>query len=422
METTNLREVRGLQLANRAAIKQQDGFWIVPSESGTRRYKVDLENGTCLCLDFMFKQIPCKHIYAARFRANENKSRAEQIAETPVVWPKARRKSYTQNWSAYHSAQVNEKPQFQKLLASLCSGIEEPEQTTGRPRLPLADMVFACIFKSYSTFSGRRFSADLQNAHALGHISRLPHYNSVFRSFENPELTPILEALVIESSKPLSALETSFAIDATALAITHGFTWNYAKHEQPKMIAKREWKKVHAVVGVKTNAIFAAKVTPNSEHEMNHFASLLETVTENNDVQEILADSGYLSKANLQKAIDKNVFPYIAWKSNNSEQSGRGNETWNKLFHWFAMNRETFVKRYSLRSNVETCFSMLKMKFGGTLRSKTSVAQTNEALTRCIAHNLCCLVQSFFEFGIVPEFFASEVLNGASKPEVENGF
>jgi hypothetical protein len=33
-------------------------------------------------------------------------------------------------------------------------GIEEPEQSMGRPRLPLADIVFASTFKVYSTVSG----------------------------------------------------------------------------------------------------------------------------------------------------------------------------------------------------------------------------------------------------------------------------
>ena len=38
------------------------------------------------------------------------------------------------------------------------------------------------------------------------------------------------------------------------------------------------------------------------------------------------------------------------------------------------------------------------------LRSKTSVAQFNEALCKVLAHNLCCLIQSMHEFGITPQF------------------
>jgi hypothetical protein len=47
---------------------------------------------------------------------------------------------------------------------------------------------------------------------------------------------------------------------------------------------------------------------------MNYFAPLLQAASKNFDVKEIVADSGYLSKANLQTAVDQNVYPYIAWK------------------------------------------------------------------------------------------------------------
>lgn len=416
METTNQREERGQALANRRAIKHVGHIWTIPSESGTHRYTVDLEKMTCICPDFIFHQVPCKHIYAAQFRAKETASEASAPVG-PIPFPPKYRKSYSQNWTAYNKAQTSEKSEFQRLLAQLCGGIEEPQQTNGRPRLPLADMLFSIIFKSYSTFSGRRFNVDLQLAHSQGYLSRKPHYNSLFRYFEKPELTPILEWLVEESARPLSALENSFAMDATALGVTHGFSWKYAKYERPQMVTKREWKKIHAIVGVKTNVICAAIVTAKTEHEMNYFAPLLEAASRNFDVKEVLADNGYLSKANLQTAVDQNVHPYIAWRHNNKASDKPGNELWNKMFHMFALNRGEFLRKYSLRSNAETTFSMLKMKFGSVLRSKTSVAQTNEALSRCIAHNLCCLIQSIFELGIDPEFFAPKVLNDASKVE-----
>ncbi|NOT48126.1 MAG: transposase [Acidobacteria bacterium] len=414
--TTNLRESRGLALANRRALKLKGNAWHVPSESGTTGYKVDLEMVTCNCADYMFRQVLCKHIYAAQFRAKELLSEVADVRVKPIPFPPKYRKSYGQNWTAYNQAQTSEKSEFQRLLAQLCSGVEEPAQTTGRPRLPLADMLFSCIFKSYSTFSGRRFNVDLQMAHTLGYLSRKPHYNSLFRYFEKPELTPILEWLVEESARPLSALETSFAMDATALGVTHGFSWKYAKYERPQMITKREWKKVHAIVGVKTNVICSAIVTAKTEHEMNYFAPLLEAASRNFDVTEVLADNGYLSKANLQTAVDNGVYPYIAWRSNNRAGAKSGNELWDKLFHLFALNRPEFLRKYSMRSNAETTFSMLKMKFGAVLRSKTPTAQTNEALARCVAHNLCCLIQSIFELGINPEF-APKVLNDAPKPD-----
>jgi transposase len=75
------------------------------------------------------------------------------------------------------------------------------------------------------------------------------------------------------------------------------------------------------------------------------------------------------------------------------------------MYYYFAYNQQWFMERYHQRSNVESTFSMIKAKFGDSLRSKTKTAQVNEALCKILCHNLCCLIQSMFEFQIKPEFW-----------------
>lgn len=62
---------------------------------------------------------------------------------------------------------------------------------------------------------------------------------------------------------------------------------------------------------------------------------------------------------------------------------------------------------YHKRSNVESTFSLVKAKFGGQIRSKSDTGQVIEALRKVLCHNLCCVIQSMFEFGIEPNFMAS---------------
>jgi hypothetical protein len=94
----NTREIRGQHLANHSAIKEQNGFWYVPSSSKNRSYRVDLKNGKCTCADFMFRQLRCKHLYAAQIRADKI-----QI-ETDDVTPLPRRRTHTQNWAQYNKS------------------------------------------------------------------------------------------------------------------------------------------------------------------------------------------------------------------------------------------------------------------------------------------------------------------------------
>ncbi len=44
----------------------------------------------------------------------------------------------------------------------------------------------------------------------------------------------------------------------------------------------------------------------------------------------------------------------------------------------------------------------MKRKFGDFIRSRTEVAQINEALLKVLAHNIVCLVHSISELGIAP--------------------
>ena len=64
------------------------------------------------------------------------------------------------------------------------------------------------------------------------------------------------------------------------------------------------------------------------------------------------------------------------------------------------------MEHYHRRSNIETTFSMVKSKFGERLRSKGRTAQINEMLCKILCHNLCCLIQSMYELGLKPKFWA----------------
>ena len=170
-------------------------------------------------------------------------------------------------------------------------------------------------------------------------------------------------------------IEKRFAIDASGLSTTVGFTWLHAKFTEPRLIEKKDWLKIHICTGVKTNIISAVEVTERYDHDSKYFESLVEETANNFSMEEISADAAYLSKANFQTAVQNNAIPYIAWKSNSNARKAEGNQLWNKLFHWYCLNQEKFLEHYHQRSNVETSFSMIKAKFGGGLRSKNRTAQ-----------------------------------------------
>ena len=76
------------------------------------------------------------------------------------------------------------------------------------------------------------------------------------------------------------------------------------------------------------------------------------------------------------------------------------------MFHYFQMNRDEFMRRYHVRSNVESTFSAVKRKFGDSVRSKSEVAMKNEVLAKLVCHNICCVIQEMHESGVDPTFWA----------------
>jgi hypothetical protein len=76
------------------------------------------------------------------------------------------------------------------------------------------------------------------------------------------------------------------------------------------------------------------------------------------------------------------------------------------MYYYFMYNRLTFMEHYHMRSNIESAYSMIKGKFGDSVRSKSDTGQINEALCKVLCHNICCLIQSMYELNLKPKFWS----------------
>jgi len=64
---------------------------------------------------------------------------------------------------------------------------------------------------------------------------------------------------------------------------------------------------------------------------------------------------------------------------------------------------EAFLEHYHKRSSVESAFSMVKAKFGDSLRSKSDVGQINEALRKVLCHNISVLCYAMRRLAMEPD-------------------
>ena len=396
------RRQRGLAIAAIARITKTKMGYKVPSQFGEGSYMVSVadDDPYCSCPDFEKRQVSCKHIYAVQYFIQREGQQAGAAVHSQSIRP-----TYRQDWPAYNAAQAHEGEHFHILLRELCDTVAQPLQAgKGRPRLPLADVVFGIGLKVYSTFSGRRAMSNIRAAKANGLLDHAPSFTSVFRYLENPALTPVLKSLIQQSSLPLTSIETEFAVDSSGFATTTYHRW--FDHKWGKEIKEAEWVKAHVMCGVTTNIVTAAEVAVARGNDAPYLAPFVQTTAQHFTIDEVSADKAYLTKRNLRAVQEVGGTAYIPFKSNSvaSNPKVKRDPLWTKMYHYYHLNRAEFLQHYHKRSNVETTFSMVKAKFGSAVRAKTPVAQINEVLTKVLCHNVCVVIQSAYELGINPVF------------------
>jgi transposase len=226
---------------------------------------------------------------------------------------------------------------------------------------------------------------------------------------EAEALTPYLYELIATSAMPLKSVESDFAVDSSGFSTGQFMRWLDVKYG--KMEDRRQWLKLHLMVGVKTNIVTSVEVSDGYSHDYHHFKPLVDHAAQQGfNLKEISADKGYIGADNLMTTLRHGAVPYIPFKSNAVAHSDweAKSQLWTRMLEFYNEHRAEFLQHYHKRSNVETTFHMIKAKFGQRLRSKSLTAQINEALCKVLCHNLCVVIQSVHELGIETNFSSEE--------------
>ncbi|MEI7719281.1 MAG: transposase [archaeon] len=221
--------------------------------------------------------------------------------------------------------------------------------------------------------------------------------------FFNKEATyELLQKLITISALPLKELEDAYSLDSSGFGSYQYERWMRTRFYGPKT----EWRnyvKGHVCIGTRTNVICSAEITYGNESDVKQVPKLLEPMMMFSP-KEISGDKAYNSRKIFQLIDAMNAVPFIAFKSNTNPNPKTSPEIWTKMYNLFRSKRHIFLESYHKRSNVETVFSMVKMRLGEFLKSKNFIAQRNELLTKFLCHNICCLVAEIYEREIHIDF------------------
>jgi len=248
--------------------------------------------------------------------------------------------------------------------------------------------------------------SDLKTSQGAGYISKAPHFNTLKDFFNCPATYDLLSKLLTISAMPLRKLEDKYSLDSSGFGSYSQERWNKVKWGKTKSARKsyRNYLKGHILIGTRTNVICNCEITPGNFADVAQAPSLLIKAGANFNMKEVTADKAYGSKLVYRIIQSLNAMPYIPFKSSTKEPTKNSPEIWNKMFLYFRDNQEEWKKHYHVRSNVETTFSMVKLRLGEHLKSKNYVAQRNELMMKFICHNICCLIQEIYEHKVDVNF------------------
>jgi transposase len=147
--------------------------------------------------------------------------------------------------------------------------------------------------------------------------------------------------------------------------------------------------------------IAAATILEEKAGDAPQLPGLVKETAKTFTVKEVAADKAYGSQLNFETVDSVGGSLYVAFKKGTTGGIGG---LFGKMYHYFAMNQEEYMNHYHRRSMVESTFSMVKRKFGDSLRAKSELAMKNETLAKFVRHNICCVISAIYEWGIDPTF------------------
>jgi hypothetical protein len=106
-----------------------------------------------------------------------------------------------------------------------------------------------------------------------------------------------LKRLIVESSPPLKAIESDFAIDSSGFTSSRYTSWYSAKYG--KEMEGHDWIKVHLMCGVTTNIVTSVEISGAYAHGTNFFSPLMQTTAKRFDIGEVSAEKRLLKSSEL---------------------------------------------------------------------------------------------------------------------------
>ncbi len=155
-----------------------------------------------------------------------------------------------------------------------------------------------------------------------------------------------------------------------------------------KKTLKRRFHALHNVVDTDTFLIHGSRVRTRPGGDAKHMIALVRRVA-CSELEVVYGDKAYISRRNVQFIADLGAYPGIEPKKRLRARS-RGYRAYKQLIVEYRPDPEEWKQAhdYGTRNLVETVFSMMKVRFTGSLSSRRNRQRRRELLIKVVLHNI----------------------------------
>jgi transposase len=320
------------------------------------------------------------------------------------------------NWAKYDYAQIREMADYLDNLRDLVNEADKRIQSEtkpkkrrpGRPETNPADIVKTLFLQTYTGSPNRVAEGLLLLFREKLDISQHFTYKTIERGYDRNTVNKIMDEVVTITNECVKNEEKTGSFDGTGLSASN--KENYAAKRQ-KQNSKKNQKKSNNEshdsfptsdvspkmgfsycvmgIGVKYKLISGMAVCPDhSIGETTMFPDVYyQTLQNYPNMENALGDGIYSARWITDMVSKSNVIPFFLPKSNVTFQS-KGFAGWYDMLFSFKNDPQKWLEQYHMRSISETVNSMVKCRFGGTLRKRLDPRKATESKLKLVAHDI----------------------------------
>jgi transposase len=248
--------------------------------------------------------------------------------------------------------------------------------------------LFLLVYKQFRKFTYKELLEDLSDnltLRAYLGLNKLPDYTTLIK-FAKRLPSIIFEKLVSAFSKFIEQPK-KVAIDGTGISLDNASP-HYCKRIG-KSYHKRPFLKMSVIVEIEHYLILRFKIRKKARHDLMDAKPMIKKLAKQYEPEVFYGDRGYDDEKLFKLVFEElGAYPLILQKRLDVPKYKRKGAYRKKTFGEFDYGE------YLQRNKVETAFSILKRKFGFSIRSKDVKNQKIEAMCRIVAYNIDRLLEA----------------------------